>query len=680
MGFLNPLALLALPLAALPLVLDRMGRRRTDPITFSSLYLLERARRSPARRSRARAPWTAILRAVAIGLLVVAAARPVGPGTGSPKVHRPTRAVVAVDVSWSTAQSWEGTSAWTWISAAADSVLAAGSEDDEIALAAVADGVVGWWQGRPDGLRRRLSTLGPTGRASHWPAILDAVAARSDDGTETYLFTDGSRGARPPAADTGSRIEGHRALRVWPAPASSNRGTVDTRWIGSDAVALEARGWGPDVPTSIEAGRRVGERLLERRAIALATDPDAVAPQTWAVADTATLAIAGGDRFPDDDRIAVARGRGGPYRVARWVPPDRPPEPGTLFWEAALAAATRSPAVERFSSLPELVASSPDLVLLPLRAYRPDQAASLAALVESGSRLLFASECPDPACVPGPGWMPDPGPDVPALGWRLSPPDRTTTLAPRPHPSEEGEVTPGVPDHVAARVPVRGALRPTGGPEPRWTWELADGTTALWVRGRVGLWLVPFGPPVTRLGTTPLFPLVADAAVARWDVRWRRDGTLRLGEPVPLPGIEREATVVGPVGAESPRRWTVRPGELAPRPRRPGLYRIEAAGTSSFVAVRADPGEGDLRPVGAETWRAAWGEPPVPSEAWPEALFPRRRGPEMTAWALVLALSILALAAWAWREERTAVSEEPTSRGGGREVDSDGRLPSRPGR
>lgn len=656
MGFLNPLALLALPLAALPLVLDRMGRRRTEPLTFSSLYLLERARRSPARRTPARAPWTAILRALAIGSLVVAAARPVGPGGGSPEFHRPTRAVVAVDVSRSTAQAWDGASAWAWIAAAADSVLAATSDDDEIALAAVADGVVGWWEGRADGLRRRLSSLAPTDRATDWPATLEALAARSDDGGETYLFTDGSRGARPPAA-SGSSIEGYRALRVWPAPSASNRAAADARWVASEAVALEARGWGAELPASIEAGRLVGERLLERRAVPLSIHADGAAAQTWSVADTATLAIAGGDRFPDDDRIAVALGRGGPYRIGRWVPPDRPPEPGTLFWEAALAAAARSPAVERFSSLRELVASGPDLALLPIRPYRRDEAASLDALVESGSRLLFAAECPDPACETGVGWMPAPGPDVPALRWRIPPADRATTLAPRPVRPEDDDIPRGVPDHVAARVPVRGALRPAGGPEPGWIWELADGTTALWVRGPVGLWLVPFGPPVTRLGTTPLFPLVADAAIAGWDPRWRRDGTLRVGEPVPVPETEREAIVTGPVGGENPDRWTVAPDGLAPRLERAGLYRIEA-GSISFVAVRADPDEGDLRPVEAATWRAAWGEPAVPSGGWPDALFPRRRGPEMTAWALALALSLLALAAWVRREEPDGGGEE----------------------
>ena len=60
------------------------------------------------------------------------------------------------------------------------------------------------------------------------------------------------------------------------------------------------------------------------------------------------------------------------------------------------------------------------------------------------------------------------------------------------------------------------------------------------------------------------------------------------------------------------------------------------------MAVNGDPAEGDLARVPPATWEAAWGAVVAP-DAWREALFPRRRGPELWPWALVLA--VLALGA-----------------------------------
>jgi hypothetical protein len=63
------------------------------------------------------------------------------------------------------------------------------------------------------------------------------------------------------------------------------------------------------------------------------------------------------------------------------------------------------------------------------------------------------------------------------------------------------------------------------------------------------------------------------------------------------------------------------------------------------LAVNRDPAEGDLARVPAATWEAAWG-PSVPPEQWGAVLFPRRRGPELWPWALVLAsLALVAEAA-----------------------------------
>ncbi len=676
MGFLQPWALLALPLVALPFLFARRVRTTGQPLRFSSLYLLEQARRSPARRM-APARWVALLQGLALLCLVLAAARPVAPGSGDPASHRPSRTVVAVDVSASAARLEGGRPAWEAIRAAADSLLAQGGPGDRLALAAVADRVVGWWEGPAPALRRRLAALEPTYRASDWPAALEALAGRLDNSTDSYLLTDGSRGARPPEPRP-TAPPGYAVLRVVPGPAGpepergvergeGNRALTGTPWLAEGAVGLAGRAWGPAPGTAV-AGRRVGDALREPRAIALGEGAGPAG--VWAVADTATFAFADPDRFPLDDRRWVAGGGGaGPYRVARWTPPDEAAEPGSLFWEAAIGTAPRGATTERAATLAGLAALAPDLALLPIRAYSAGEAALLASLAGGGTRLLFAPSCADPACVPPAGWLP--GTAVPDVAWALAPETRQATLSPRPEPGGAPTAAAGgmaeaggaVPEHLLAAVPVRGALRAAGGGAPELVWRLSTGAPAFWARGAMAVWLVPLGPPATRLGATPVFPLVADAALGAWDPRWGGGGGTRVGEAVVLPP---GATLTGPLHDPRPGGWTGAGGAPPPRPEAPGLYRVDAYRDgdvrTSFMAVNMDPAEGDLRPVSPAEWRAAWGVEPTPSDAWRAALFPRRRGPELWPWALVVALAALAAASLAARASaRPAVGTQAVS-------------------
>jgi hypothetical protein len=408
-------------------------------------------------------------------------------------------------------------------------------------------------------------------------------------------------------------------------------------WTDGDRVHLIGRTWGGDVRAQ-EAGRRIGDVLTDR---ALLPMDGSAGSAAWTVGDSATFALVGTDALPSDDRLHVARGAAGAYRAVRVAAPDEPPESGPLFWEAAIGTADRGAVVDRVATLAGLTADPPMLAILPIRPYRADEAETLRSLVAAGTRLLFAPLCPDRACVPDGVWLPASGLDVPIVEWRLGPPERRTSLAGR---SVRGVAT--APEHLLARAPVRGALAVRGGPEPDWTWDLVTGEPALWVRGGTAVWLVPLGPPVTRLGATPVFPLIAGAALAAWDPRWAGGGGLRAGDPAPVP--PEGATVTGPLDAEEPTTWTVPAGADPPLLERPGLYRIEA-GRTTFLAVHGDPAEGDLTPVDAALWEVSWGVAPTPAGEWEEALFPRRRGPELWRWAALLALAALVAEAWTWR-------------------------------
>lgn len=630
MGFLHPLALLGLPLGLLPLWLEWRGLRSGQTIRFSSLYLLERARRAPAPRLPTRSRWVALLRALAVALLVAAAARPVGCGAGDPASHRPTRALVAVDVSASAGQLAEGVTAWSRIRAAADSILQVASPEDRIALAAVADGIVGWWEAPAPALRARLAELTPGDRPSDWPRVLAALEVRMDEDTEAYLLTDGSAGAAPPAAAVRSsdRRAGRRVVGIRGAAPSGNRALSAAAWVAEGEVALAGLAWG-DAPSAAEVGRGIGAAAGDVRPIPL---DGSVGGASWPVADTATFGFREPDALPVDDRLYVARGGADiQYEIVRWLPGDEPPESGPLFWEAALEALPGAADVTRATSLVDLVARRPDLALLPIRPYRGEEAALLLEAATAGTRLLFSPACGTSVCAPPPGWFPAGEAAVPDLV--LEEREGSSPLTGRP----SGSSAVPVPEPLLDRAPVRGGLVPRGGPAAEWTWDLATGQPALWTRGMLAVWLVPLGPPHTRLGTTPVFPLVVEAALSSWDPRWAAGaGGTRVGEP--LRGLPDGATVTGPLHAGSDAAtWEVPPGGGAPQPERAGLYRVrDPAGSTIFLPVNGDPAEGDLARVPAATWEAAWG-PVVPPENWAAALFPRRRGPELWPWALVLA-------------------------------------------
>jgi hypothetical protein len=542
----------------------------------------------------------------------------------------------------------EGRPAWEPAQLAADSVLAVAGPDDRIALAAVADGLEGWWEGSPESLRQRLRGLRPTAKASDWPEILTALESREEDGTETYLFTDGAKGRVPPGLPERRRVttSGVRRIRTWTEGGGGNRALQGAVWVTADEVALVAREWGWEGPAAAEVGRVRGLETVDEEPVVL---DGGVSPVTWSVSDTATFGFRDGDRLESDDRWFVATGgTGGAYRVSRWVPLDEPSPAGGLFWEAALESARGAVRVNRFESLVELSEEPPHLALLSLRAYREDQVELLASLVDTGTRLLFVPSCPEAACIPRSGWFPSAPLALPDLNWRLSREPLQTRLASRPtRREEESTGARSIPRHLLDRVQIRPAVRIRSGGEPEWRWDLSDGSPALWVRGPVAVWLVPFGPPVTRLGTTPLFPLVASHVMSMWDRRWRASGNVRVGEPIAV-GSEG-GTISGPLGRRSrTRTWEISPGGIPPRPTEPGIYRVATRsgrrvqrepGSVTFVAVNGDPSEGDLEPIESDVWRATWGVQPAVGDGWEDEVFHRRRGPEIWRWLLMMAVA-----------------------------------------
>lgn len=103
-NFLNPMILLGLVAASLPLIIHFLSRFRAEQREYSSLILLREVQSRSVRRLKTRQLLLLILRTLIIALLVLAPARPVVRGvfgTG-PADHLPTAAVFILDTSAST--------------------------------------------------------------------------------------------------------------------------------------------------------------------------------------------------------------------------------------------------------------------------------------------------------------------------------------------------------------------------------------------------------------------------------------------------------------------------------------------------------------------------------------------------------------------------------------------------
>lgn len=102
-AFLNPGLLGWLSLAAVPIVIHLLFRRRTRRVEWAAMQFLERAHKRTKRRIQLENLLLLLLRVAAVALLVFAAARPLLQSTNpvAGLAHTPTHAVIIVDVSGS---------------------------------------------------------------------------------------------------------------------------------------------------------------------------------------------------------------------------------------------------------------------------------------------------------------------------------------------------------------------------------------------------------------------------------------------------------------------------------------------------------------------------------------------------------------------------------------------------
>jgi len=341
LSFLNPAFLWTLPLAAIPVIIHLLSRRRLPEVSFPTTQFLRDLEPREIRRLRLREILLLILRTLAILLLALAFARP----TLTPS-HTVTHAAAAVAIVLDDSESMGALDdhARPRIQAArerASTILDAGRPGDQMILVTATRPEAGATERTADRVRltRSLGQIEATSLPARMPEAIEAARRALERSTlknrELYLvsdlqrsnFDERARGQIQAAARTAnlyvvplveSRVPNHAFLEVDPLlrPGPQNRGMELRARIANHA----------DAPSDRLAIRiRRGDALIGGGDVTLRSDETkwAAMPVDWRAADAGAeltgevLIEADEDALASDDRWYAVLGAPGRLRVLR---------------------------------------------------------------------------------------------------------------------------------------------------------------------------------------------------------------------------------------------------------------------------------------------------------------------------------------------------------------------------
>ncbi|MBI2194584.1 MAG: BatA domain-containing protein [Planctomycetes bacterium] len=215
--FLNPLFLLAVPTAAIPVVLHLLHQRRAPVHHFSTLRFLKISHQKTARRKRIHDLLLLLLRALVLALLALGLAQPfLRSGASLLGGTAATEAVLVLDCSYSMGASAGGATRFGRARQAAEAVLGGlGPADSVSLLAAPAAGGRPTAATSPEEAREMLQSCRLSyGRADLGEALRQAaasLAASSRPNREMVLISDLQRNSWPsspsiPGLDPGVHV------------------------------------------------------------------------------------------------------------------------------------------------------------------------------------------------------------------------------------------------------------------------------------------------------------------------------------------------------------------------------------------------------------------------------------------------------------------------------------------
>jgi hypothetical protein len=688
--FLNPVALLGLAAALIPLAIHLLHRGSTRPVPFSNLAFLQRLHHSRMRRVRLRQWLVLLLRTLIIALLVCAFGRPAyRAGGGWTGRAMPVAAAVLLDLSYSTGYRLPSGQLFAQLEHQAGEVLGLFSGRDQVAVIPFADRPLETLNGAPERLRERLRELIPTQAATDLRPALRAAAqhleAHPGLDRELFLLTDLSR-------HNWLEVEGQRTAfaqtRVYlSAPEAGSRpnahidGVRLPSWmpVAGEKLILQAEvaGSGLSSRPAIALDLFVEGERVQHQSLDLVQDAGRPVELKFAPRHGGRLA---GYAELEDDGLALDNRRyfaiDIPSTIAVLV---LGPEPGDTYYpRRALGAASLSdPALELRSGLlgelnAELIQGAKVLVLCNVERLTPAQLTLLGDFAaQGGGLILFPAPMADlnhynRDLLPGlvPALLKDVvGSPADKGSFQLLDPDAPHHLLFAQLLARHAEDRP--------RFYARFVLLPRNHLQPLIHFD--DGQIALaqaWKeRGRVVLAAFPLDLEWNDLPLKGLFAPLLHRLVRELSLPADRHATYLVGQTVHryLEGVPVEA----PIEAESPSgdRLRLEPERVAgqyrwkiPRVHEAGHWRLwRGEEQVDLFAVNVDARESDLSLVDQEYLAELFGRENLhflrPGDDLRLKVLGNRYGRELWREFLALAAVLLLLELWIARAPRDRLPE-----------------------
>jgi hypothetical protein len=378
MGFVNPALLFLGLVAAVPILLHLLQRQQGPRVIFPALRYLRRAERESARKVRLRQLLLMLLRAGAIVLLALAAARPFTRAAGG--AHLPTAVAIVLDNSMSSGAVIGDVRVLDELKARALEVLAVASPEDRFWLIRAGAPWEPALVGGAEETAARVRATEPVATLAELPASVAhartlLAAGAEGRAREIHVLSDlqrtalaGTAGAAgdepvlvwaPPRAPPPNAAVAQVEIGGGLAPTAGERATVVAPIVGDgiDTVGVRLVVQGRTVAAATArpgeaavltlpaqpAGLAIGHveidadalRTDDRRhfAVRISPPPAVAASETMDFVASAVAVMAGAGRLhaaapADADVVIVDGGVGGervaPGRAVFFVPPDDP--------------------------------------------------------------------------------------------------------------------------------------------------------------------------------------------------------------------------------------------------------------------------------------------------------------------------------------------------------------------